>query len=712
MASCRLIFGVLGTLLAPAAAVMAEDSAGTPDNQLEAVVVTAQRRATTIQDTPAAVSSYDGTLLKQLQINDLADLAAMTPGVQFGDVLTNAKITIRGIGNGNSSAGADPGVAVHYDGVYLSQTALATTTFLDLDHVEVLRGPQGTLFGRNATGGAINLIPKQPTAAFEAETGVSAGFDPSEFRVDGFVSGKLDDSGAWLGRLSVEDTYNKGFTTNTDRTGPARLDDANNYAVRAQLKWQPSDVFSARLSFDRAKSVTNGPAYFFLGTPDPSAVLPAPIQGAYFGSVKHRSLAVTHGASDLDFTGETLITDWQIGSGDLKTTVAVDRTAQYLDIDGDGSPVDFTSTSYTQSATQRFVESIYASDAHRKFVYVIGTNFFNEDMSQSVTVPVSYLPLPVILTGTLQTNSYAAFAHGDYTIIDPLTLFAGLRYSHDRKHLDEGNDYVGTLMQEHSWSRVTYQAGARYKLSAQQTVYLQYATGYKSGGYQSGNLQPAFNPETSGSIEAGIKGTYWQDRLATNLAAFHMTYNDLQVNQVIGVSAQVTNAARAGIDGLEAEIEGRITQDLRLRLTAALLDARFDEFMTADSARPGLGTLDLMGNRLPNAPRLTLNPSLRYRIPLQLPGDLSLDSSYDWKSRVYFSEFNLPVSSQRAAGTFNLNINYNDGGGHWQAGLYARNITDRKILGNVLVVSALLGSQALGELNPGREVGFTYRYRY
>jgi iron complex outermembrane recepter protein len=712
MASCRLIIGVLGTLLAPAASVMAEDLAGAPDNQLEAVVVTAQRRATTIQDTPAAVSSYDGTLLKQLQINDLADLAAMTPGVQFGDVLTNAKITIRGIGNGNSSAGADPGVAVHYDGVYLSQTALATTTFLDLDHVEVLRGPQGTLFGRNATGGAINLIPRQPTAVFEAEMGASAGFDPSEFRVDGFVSGKLDDSGVWLGRLSVEDTYNKGFTTNTDLAGPSRLDDANNYAVRAQLKWQPSDVFSARLLFDDAKSVTNGPAYFFLGTPDASAALPAPIQGAYFGSVNDRSLAVTHGTSDLGFTGETLITDWQIGSGDLKTSVAVDRTTQYLDIDGDGSPVDFTNTSYTQSATQRFVESIYASDARRKFVYVIGANYFNEDMSQNVTVPISYFPLPVILTGTLQTNSYAAFAHGDYTIVDPLTLFAGLRYSHDRKHLDEGNDYVGTLTQEHSWSRVTYQAGVRYKPSAQQTVYLQYATGYKSGGYQSGNLQPAFNPETSDSIEGGIKGAYFQDRVATNLAAFHMTYNDLQVNQVIGVSARVTNAARAKVDGLEAEIEARVTQDLRLSLAAALLDARFDEFVTADSARPSLGTLSLAGNRLPNAPRLTLSPSFRYRFPLRLPGDLNLDSSYDWKSRVYFSEFNLPVSSQRAAGTFNLNVNYSDPGGHWQAGLYARNITDEKILGNVLVVSALLGSQALGELNPGREVGFTYRYRY
>ncbi|MDB6042281.1 MAG: TonB-dependent receptor [Gammaproteobacteria bacterium] len=712
MTSCRVIIGVLGTFLVPAGSVMAEDLAGTPDNQLESVVVTAQRRATTIQDTPAAVSSYDGTLLKQLQINDLADLAAITPGVQFGNVLTNAKITIRGIGNGNSSAGADPGVAVHYEGVYLSQTALATTTFLDLDHVEVLRGPQGTLFGRNATGGAINLIPKQPTGAFEAEMGAAAGFDPSEFRVDGFVSGKLDDSGVWLGRLSVEDTYNEGFTTNTDRAGPSRLDDANNYAVRAQLKWQPSDVFSARLLFDNAKSVTNGPAYFFLGTPDASAPLPAPIQGAYFGSVNERSLAVTHGTSDLSFTGETLITDWQIGAGDLKTTVAVDRTKQYLDIDGDGSPVDFTNTSYTQSATQRFVESIYASDAHSKFVYVIGANFFNEDMSQNVTVPISYFPLPVILTGTLQTNSYAAFAHGDYTIVDPLTLFAGLRYSHDRKHLDEGNNYVGTLTQEHSWSRVTYQAGARYKPSAQQTVYLQYATGYKSGGYQSGNLQPAFNPETSGSIEAGIKGTYLQDRVATNLAAFHMTYNNLQVNQVIGVSARVTNAARAKVDGLEAEIEARVTQDLRLSLAAALLDARFDQFMTADSARPSLGTLNLAGNRLPNAPRLTLSPSFRYRVPLRLPGDLNLDGSYDWKSRVYFSEFNLPVSSQRAAGTFNLNVNYSDAGGHWQAGLYARNITDEKIIGNVLVVSALLGSQALGELNPGRELGFTFRYSY
>ncbi len=712
MTSRRSMVATLMALSTFGSSAWPEDGASPPDNQLETVVVTAQRRATTIQDTPAAVSSYDGTVMKQLQINDLADLAATTPGVQFGDVLTNAKITIRGIGNGNSSAGADPGVAVHYDGVYLSQTALATTTFLDLDRVEVLRGPQGTLFGRNATGGAINLIPKQPTEDFQAEAGASAGFDPSEFRVDGFVSGRLDDAGVLLGRLSVEDTKTQGFTRNTDPAGPSRLDDANNYALRAQLKWRPSDSFSARLLLDDAKSSTNGPAYFFLGTPNPSAPLPAPIQGAYFGSVDHRTLAVTHGVSDLDFAGATLIADWLLGGGNLKTTVAADRTKQYLDIDGDGSPVDFTNTSYTQSATQRFVESIYASDPSKPFVYVVGANFFNEDLGQNVTVPISYFPLPVILTGTLQTDSYAAFAHGDYNVVDDLTLFAGLRYSHDRKHLDEGNDYVGTLVQEHSWSKVTYEAGARYKLSSHQTVYLKYATGYKSGGYQSGNLQPAFNPETSGSLEAGIKGSYFEDRLASNLAAFHMTYNDLQVNQVIGVSAQVTNAARATVDGFEAEIDAHASQDLRLSLAASVLNARFDEFMTADSARPSLGTLDLTGNRLPNAPRLTLSPSFRYRIPLRVAGDLSLAGAYDWKSRVYFSEFNLPVSSQRADGVFNLNINYSDAGGHWQAGLYARNITDEKILGNVLVVSALLGSQALGELNPGREIGLSFRYRY
>ncbi|MDR3512774.1 MAG: TonB-dependent receptor [Caulobacteraceae bacterium] len=707
-----IMAAALALSAAPAGRVLAAETPSVSGNEIETVVVTAQRRSTTIKDTPAAVSSYDSRTLQSLHINDISDLSAITPGVQFGDVLTNAKITIRGIGNGNSSAGADPGVAVHYDGVYLSQTGLATTTFLDMDRVEVLRGPQGTLFGRNATGGSINLIPKQPTEDLEAEIGASGGLDPAEYRVDGFVSGKLDPSGDLMGRLSVERTYNAGFTRNTDPAGPSRLDDADNYAVRAQLKWRASDDFTLRLMLDDQQSNTHGPAYFVLGTPDPNASLPAPIQGANFGSVDKRSLAVTHGTSNLDFKGATVIADWRVGGGDLKATVAVDRTKQYLDMDGDSSSVDFTSTIYDQRATQTFAEVIYASDAGKRFNYVLGANYFDEDLSQVVTVPVSDLPLPVVLTGNLTTHSYAVFGHATYNVTSAFSLFAGLRYSNDHKHLDESNNYVGSLTQAHGWGRVTYEVGGSYKLSHDQTAYLKYATGYKSGGYQSGNLQPAFNPETNGSLEAGLKGSYFDGALQANLAAFHMNYDNLQVNQVNGVSAQVTNAARATVDGLEAEFEARLSQDLRVGLSTSVLDARFDKFLTADSARPSLGVLNLAGHTLPNAPKLTVSASFLYRLPVDLPGDLTLAGAYDWKSRVYFTEFNLPVASQRPAGVLKFDLNYMDKGGHWSAGLYAHNVTDQKILGNVLVVSALLGSLALGELEPGREIGLSARYRF
>ena len=705
-----LMAGTVALGLLPMAG-RAADTANS-DDQIESVVVTAQRRSTTIKDTPAAVSSYGGDALKELQINDLSDLASITPGVQFGDVLTNAKITIRGIGNGNSSAGADPGVAVHYDGVYLSQTGLATSTFLDMDRVEVTRGPQGTLFGRNATGGAVNLIPHQPTADFEGEVGVSGGLDPAATRVDGFVSGKLTENGALQGRLAAQYSYNEGFTRNNDPAGPSRLDGTNNYAIRGQLKWQAADDLTFRLMLDDQKSYTHGPAYFFLGTPDPSEALPAPLQGVDLGSVSDRSLNASHGTSDLEFHGASLFADWAVGGGMLKATLAIDSTRQYLDMDGDSSAVDFTSTYYDQQATQRFAELIYTGNALGRVDYVLGANYFNEDLDQTVTVPIAGIPIPVILFGNLTTHSYAAFGHAEVKITDAFSLFGGLRYSDDRKRLQEANDFVGALTQSHSWSKITYEVGASEKLDDNQTAYIKYATGYKSGGFQSGNLQPPFNPETNGSVEIGLKGSYFDGRLQSNLAAFHMNYDNLQVNQVIGVSAQVTNAARATVDGLEAEFRARLTHDLRFGLAGSALNARFDQFLTADSARPSLGTLDLKGNLLPNAPRFTVSPSLHYQLPLDMPGSVTADAAYDWKSRTYYSEFNLGVASQPAVGILKLDLNYLSEDGAWAAGLYAHNLTDERVYGNVLVVSALLGSLALGELDPGREIGLTLRRRF
>lgn len=169
-------------------------------------------------------------------LQTLNDLTTEAPGVQFGVQYTNSNVTIRGIGaSGINTQGGDPGVAFHLDGVYLAQTGLAGSTLLDVNHVEILRGPQGTLFGRNATGGAVNVISNLPTEDFEAEAGGWVGADPTQYHLDGYVSGPLTPDGTVLGRFSARRDYNEGFTTNLVPGGPNPLDGQDSYALRAQL---------------------------------------------------------------------------------------------------------------------------------------------------------------------------------------------------------------------------------------------------------------------------------------------------------------------------------------------------------------------------------------------------------------------------------------------------------------------------------------------
>lgn len=269
-------------LATPSAAVNVapQPGAAAPANGLEEIVVTANRRASTLKDVPSSISAYGGAKLAAEQIVNLNDLAAISPNIQIGrSEGANANITIRGIGNTQFAAGSDPGVAFHVDGVYFAQTGLTASTLLDIDRVEVLRGPQGTLFGRNTTGGAINVLPNVPTSELHYGFDGSYAVDPWQARSAGFVSGPLTGDGTLLGRIAVQQTYNDGFTRNLVATGPRRLD-TQNQSVRAQLEWKPTDRLTNRLSFEYAHENDSGPAAFRIGTPDPTQPLPVQIQGA------------------------------------------------------------------------------------------------------------------------------------------------------------------------------------------------------------------------------------------------------------------------------------------------------------------------------------------------------------------------------------------------------------------------------------------------
>jgi len=751
--SAWLIGGSLAAMIA-AGGVHAQEGAaslappGAQPTDLEEVLVTASRRSEALRDVPSAVSAYGGERLREQQVNSLTDVSTLSPNLQISSFATNANIAIRGIGNSQVGAGADAGVAVHVDGVYLGQAGLAVATFLDIERVEVLRGPQGTLFGRNATGGAVNLIPKTPTASFEAGFDAAVGVDPKMIRSSGFVSGPLTSDGKLLGRVAVMQDWNQGFTRNGNpalkgQDGPAdaaprRLDNLDASAIRAQLEWRPTEDFSARLSAELQRENDNGPAAFVLGVPDPGQPLPIFIQGLPTGDPARRIAYANLGAKDLDATMVNLVTDASLAGGDLKTTLSYAHSANQTLQDGDGTSFDFTHTGYRDVATQYFAEVLYASDPTRHLTYVVGANVFDARQTQNVAVPIAGLatgqdlngdgavdtlfdgrvlptgdlvPVTVSLGGTIKTQSYAAFAHAQYEILPGAKVFVGGRYSHDEKKVDEYNNFLGAGSQQKSWSKFTYEAGLTYDFSSRITGYAKYATGFKSGGYGVGSRGPAVDPEINANYEAGLKGAYLDGRLQANLAAFHMKYDDLQVSQVIGAASTLSNAAKATIDGAEVELAVRPGDRLRIDLSGAYTDARFDAFLTQDSARPYLGLMNLAGNRLPQAPKWSGSAGVYYDTPAPL-GTVTVAARYDWKSRMYFSEFNTAISSQKAVGRLDLSLAYKTDDGRWTASLFATNVTDEQIKNNVLIVSAVLGSLADANYRPGRQIGVSLGYRF
>lgn len=699
-------------------------------DQFEDIVVTASRRSETILKTPIAVSAYSGDKLRAAQTVALTDLVGPNPNIQIGNSYNSANVAIRGIGNGSAiNSGSDAGVSIQVDGVYMAQPLLTLSTFLDVARVEVLRGPQGTLFGRNATGGAVNIIPNEPTKDLHFGVDVTIGVDPFRINTSGYVSGALDAAGTLTARIAAQQSYNHGYTRNLatpqlypagysnnllSTHSPGRLDDANNQSVRGQIKWEPSDSFNARLLVEYQRDHSNGPATFLEGVPEPTpAPLPAILQGQSVGSVKNREIYNNEGLRRVEGKNVNLTLNWTLGGGNIKALGSYADARIHNIQDGDGTDAVHTYSDFNNRTHQYYGELLYTSDDSKPFTYILGTNYFHEKLKQDISVPISLLPAPVDLGARINTTSYAFFGHGQYAFNDQAKIFAGLRYTHDKKiDLDDYNSYVGILpRQSTSSSQFTYEVGASYAFSATLDAYLKYATGYKGGGFSAGALAPAFLPEKNNNIEAGLKGLFFNRVLQANLAAFHMKYKDMQVNQIDGASTGVVNAGASTIYGFEAETVIRPVENLRFEVSGAYLHAVFDKFTTLDPSRPQLGVLDLKGNILQQAPRFSVSAGGYYDLPID-SGKLTFGARYDWKSKLYFSEFNIPVSSQAAAGKLNLSLNYESEDRRITASLFAKNITNEQVKSNVIVVSALIGSLALSQYQPPRQIGASFGYHF
>jgi iron complex outermembrane receptor protein len=688
-----------------------------PSGALEQVVITAEKRATVLDKTPETITVLNGSKLAETGVAGLEDVVALVPNASLTTSVGAAQLYIRGIGNVFTLAGGDPGVALYTDGTYISDLFSTGASMFDLQRIEVLRGPQGALYGRNATGGAMNLISAKPTDTFKGQTSVLFG-DYGRKEVEGFVSGPLGDSST-SARLSFQLKKLDGYAPNAiagnvygpvdptapgaaNSVAPSSLDDLNTRALRLQTSTDLGDAGSLRLIATASRQKDNGPNVVAL---DALSVF-----GTTFAAPTNTARnAVYNGAGNLvDVDTLQAIYERPMGSNTLTVSASSRNSSAIRDSDLDGTPLTNFSSRFNTQSTDRSVDVHIASDESGAWRWLVGATHLEFDQTQDFVITLPYVSL--FSGGVVKTRSNALYGDVRYALAPQLTIGAGLRLSQDEKTATEYSvspfrNVTGTP--SGMWNSTPGHVGLEWNLSEDTMVYSKVAHGFKSGAINAGAVQPeTVKPESVTSVELGAKTSFLDKKGSFSAALFTSSYKDLQMNQIVGVNNILVNAPEAKINGLEMEMLVRPISPLTLGASLGLMDPTFTEFTNEDKnlRSPQVGPISLKGNQLTNVSRAQASLNVEWK---QAMGayQTSLSANYVWRDKFYFNEFNTADAMQEAYGMLNLATSIRPTGGKWKLYAQLRNATNTAAMTSLSVYSPLLGSMRAATYTPPRNLG-------
>jgi iron complex outermembrane receptor protein len=741
--------GWLAALVLPCAAIAQEPREGA----LQEVIVTAQKREQSLQDVSLAVSAIDSTTLTENFVLSLEDVQHIAPSMTFGNSLGFAKIFIRGIGLNEQTTGIDPSVALHVDGAVINQPVGHFTSVFDLDRVEILRGPQGTLYGRNATGGSVNLITAKPTDTFEGYARATVGnFDL--FVAEAALSGPLGPR--IKGRVAMRANDRSGYGIN-EATG-TDVDDADTIAARAHLQFDLSDDIDLLLSgeifdeSDRALGLKFKRETYtdWASFPPAQAALARPIGLGGF-PVRTRNFASEFDpSSDIETWGTTATLTWRLGERFTLVNIGNYRDVestfiQDLDMSAIANGVD--TTGQPPSIQTRFISSHQASDELQLQFSSDALNglfalfYFKEgligDNRSGQTPGTRTEPIQrVVLVGEGEAESFAAFAHVTYDINDRLAVKAGGRYTDEKRSISNvgriqliQNGMLGTILNqalqdEESFNEFTMLGGVEWRPKEDALLYYTYSEGFKAGVGLLGQFETGIaEPETVQSHEIGVKSEWLAGRLLANAAVFHYNLQNLQLGRTLpdparGFINRFENAAGLKGDGVETELNWIATDRLQFRAAVDYLDAKFTRFQTVDQFNPLLaitpmGTApltDYTGNRPRNSPEWSYSVGGEFTAPLANEARLTLAADLAYRGEQFFSEFNDPVEGTRAYTLLDARLRYRSANDRWSASVWGKNLTDELVESGSFAVSL---SRTIGRTYlPPRTYGVTFEYKF
>ncbi|MBV6415997.1 MAG: Pesticin receptor [Steroidobacteraceae bacterium] len=684
---------------------------------LEEVVVTAQKREEKLQEVPLSITAVGAAELETRGIRNVLDLNSVAPNVIARGSAGAVGISVIGIRGSNASQPAiwmDPPIGVYLDGVYLGKSQGSVLDVVDVERVEVLRGPQGTLFGRNTEGGAINYVSRQPSGEFRGTTEISGG-----------------EYNHWVGKLTM-DLPKWGILSTTlaarrekmdgwadNLTGPQDMGARDQEAYRAALKLDFTDDFRLTYSFDYSKS-DNTPVPTSLYSLSGWAGTFPSVFGAALGTQIQTAMApyVTTSRPDKVSTpagsvlweqvhnrAHTVVMDWQAMDTENLKYIFSDRTMEYWDqqsIDGTpltsimvtlptGQPPPNNTVTFPYGMTalysrhteyeQQSHELQWLGD-HGKLHYVVGLYYFKDDGEANGAQAFSlFSAAPAWGNYAANTKAKAVYGQFDWEFVDRWTLTAGIRYTEETRdgftHRWLTNGYKGPFLMDDraacaalrqsclprtpysaDFSGTTPMAALAYRFSDNLNFFARVARGFKSGGFSSELIDPRvttpYRPEFSTAYELGAKSTLWDGRAILNATIFYTDLTDQQGTQLVPGTTQsfLVNAGEATYKGFELETRVRIADGWTFGLNYGYLDAKFDKYMD-NSFAPGRPIIDTASNRLPGfTPENTIGAVMDGRLFASQFGDLRLIVDYTYTDSLYLYAVNKTLASPNAGGAY------------------------------------------------------------
>ncbi|HWA21159.1 MAG TPA: TonB-dependent receptor [Caulobacterales bacterium] len=752
--------GVTSLALLPATAAYAQaGSAGIGE-----VIVTATKTgATSLQKTPLSVAVVSDSALKASQATSLRDLPSLVSGLKFTTANIATTIYVRGVGGSQANEGD---VSIYTDGVYVgANTAVLGFQFNDIDRIEVVKGPQGTLFGRNSNGGAINFVSKTPSNEFKFQNTLNVGnynlVDDSFYVSGPLIKDRLQ------GSLAVNRMRHDGYIKNIVPGSPD-LSDGNRWGARGQLRWQITDNLVNTLRVDGEIANENYAS---------QATLLAPVK---FNSVANAIVGNFHYAATNDFVynreqtyGASNELNWTLNDNlSLKSITAyrTDKTHNASDADSTEDVTNFGGVTAWQNGTfsnlnlgamdtwehqisQEFnllhkfgpIEGVVGTYYFDEYVHQIGSTIAIGPAKDAAAGPPTKVGSP--RDTRVPVTSKAVFFQETYHITPRLGFNLGARYTEETKVLDTYNiswnlltgvttlkfDARGANAAVRKFHALSPKAGVNWQITDDALVYASATKGFKSGGFVSSaralGTGNEFGPETMWSYEIGTKTDWLDHRLRINLAAFRNDWKGLQFSATISTNPPISgtfNAAAATITGFEADITAKPTPSITLTGNATFLDSKYENFtgnvmsaVLASFLTPGdprynsvRGTYDASGQELVSAPKVSA--VFAAQKDFELPGgdEVFVRGEYQYTSKTFFDPSNIALLSQPEFSLYNASLGYTLAGGHWQAVLWGKNLTDEQYILRKQVGGAAASPHITAPIGAPKTVGVRLNYTY